>query len=210
MPETAKPKLTVNTGPFKNVVVLGHTSVEERDREAGKIGSTLEDADYSDLYRSTLPEIHDKAAPMLLQLSGVTRGVNEAQTKKNQARMKEGKVAKDVPETFVDYATRVKASVDESVWAQIEEKFREIALATPVDASPSKRVGQASKANVEKAKEVLSRDIDEIEEKVEMLLAEVPSFDLLRDEDGKPEENSFARLIGAFIASREAKAKAAI
>jgi hypothetical protein len=200
---TEKPKLVVTTGPFKNIIILGHSSVEERDTEAGKVGSTLEDADYSDIYRSTLPEIHDKATKVIEDLSGIPRGINEAQTAKNQARLKDGKVAKPVKESFVDFATRVKAAVEESIWTSIDEEFRAIALATPVDASPSKRAGTASKANLEKADEILARGEDAIEETVTKLLTVVPNFDLDRDSDSKPERVSLARLVGAYVEAQK-------
>jgi hypothetical protein len=199
-----KPKRIVTTGPFKDIAILGHRSVEERDEEAGKVGSTLEDADYSDIYRGTLQEIHDKAAPQIASLTGISRGVNEEQTAKNQARLKEGKVAKPVPESFVDYAARVKAGISDEDWKAVDALVREIALATPVDASPSKRVGAVSKANLEKADDVLTRSVDKIEDAVSKLMADVPEFDLTRDEDGKPERSSLARLIASAIAARMA------
>lgn len=199
---TEKPKLVVSTGPFKNVIFLGHTSVAERDAEAGREGSTLEDADFSDLYRSTLPEAHDKFAPVLQSMSGVVRGVNKEQTAKNQARAKEGKTVKDVPESFVDYADRVKAQATEDDWKAIDAKFREIALATPVDASPSKRTGAASKANLEKADEILNRTADAIESTISKMLGLVPDYDLVRDDEGKPERTSLARMIGAYISAQ--------
>lgn len=208
--EPQKPRLAVNTGPFKKVLILGHATVEERDTEAGKVGCTLEDADYSDIYRSTLPELHDKAAPVVKALSGIDRGVNKEQTEKNQKRANDAAAAakppktaatvKDVPESFVDYAERVKSSVSEEIWKTIDEKFRELALATPVDASPSKRTGAASKANLEKAEEILNRTPDNIEAAVTKMLALVPDFELVR-EDGVPEKTSLARLVGAWTAA---------
>lgn len=203
-----KSKLVVSTGPFKNVVILGHTSVEQRDTEAGKVGSTLEDADYSDIYRSTLPEIHDKAAKVLAEKSGVPRGVNAEQTAKNQKRVndaaakagKEAKTVANVDETFVDYANRVKAdpSVSEELWKEIDTEFRAIALATPVDASPSKRVGTPPKDAQEKAADILSRDEEAIDASVEKMLAIIPNYDLERDANGKPDAMSLARMIVAY------------
>lgn len=212
MSDTEKPKLVVSTGPFKNVVILGHTTVEERDAESGKVGSTLEDADYSDIYRSTLPEIHDKAAKILAEKSGVARGVNAEQTAKNQKRVndaaakagKEAKTVANVDETFVDYANRVKAEADEATWKEIDTEFRAIALATPVDASPSKRVGTPSKAAQEKAADILSRDEAGIETAVDKILALVPNFDLERDAAGKPDATSLARAIMAYTAAATA------
>lgn len=215
---TEKPKLIVKTGPFDNVIILGHNSVEERDREAGKVGSTLEDADYSDIYRSTLPEIHDKAAKEFETITSVLRSTNEAQTAKNQQRAdaaatkasKPTKPVTPVKETFVEFAKRLQATVTPEVWKSLDTKFREIALATPVDASPTKRLGAPSKAAQEKAADILSRDSAGIEAAIEKLETLVPDFDLERDADGKPEQMSLARFVKAYLVAREMQEQSAL
>lgn len=196
-----KPELVVTTGPFKKVVFLGHVSVEARDTEAGEVGATLRDADMSDLYRSSLPDVHEKTTAKIAELSGVARGVNEVQTAKNQARLKDGKTAKPVLESWTEWTARIQASVSEDIWSEIDAYVRSVALATPVDASPSKRVGAASKANLDKAEEILARDTDAMESTISKMLTIVPDYDLDRDEDSKPTKASLARLIGAYIAA---------
>lgn len=200
-----KPTLTVNTGPFKSVAVLGHASIEDFDREAGKVGAALEEADFSLIYRDTLPEIHSAVVSDIEVLSGIKRNVNADATAKLQARAKAGVTVADVLENFVPYANRVKANVDEETWKAIDAKFREVALATAVSAAPSVRTGGGapSKANQEKADGLLQLDADTLETKVEKLMAAAPNFSLARDEDGKPERVSLARLIGAWLAAQE-------
>jgi hypothetical protein len=200
-----KPTLTVNTGPFKSVAVLGHASIEDFDREAGKVGAALEEADFSLIYRDTLPEIHSAVVEAIEKLSGISRNVNAEATAKLQARAKDGVTVAPVLENFVPYANRVKANVDAEVWATIDAKFREVALATPVSAAPSVRTGGGapSKANQEKADGLLQLDPDTLETKIEKLMAAAPAFNLARDEDGKPERVSLARLIGAWLAAQE-------
>lgn len=218
MSTAEKPKLLVSTGPFDNIVILGHSTIEERDLESGKVGSTLEDADVSDIYRSTLPEIHDKALGPVKELSGMEREVNATQTAKNQARAdavatKKGVAStpvKSVYETPVNYFNRVKAAVSDEIWKEIDAKFREIALATPVDASPSKRQGAPSKANMEKAAEILTRADDAIDATVEKLKTNAPNYDLELDADGKPEQKSLARLVGIYLDVEQAKQKGTI
>lgn len=213
-----KPQLKVNTGPFENVILLGHETVEDYDREAGKVGACLEDADFNVIYRDTLPTIHEKATKEIVTLSGLTPATNTKQTEKNQERenaaaTKAGrtpKTVKPVDETFVTYIARVKATVDGTVWSAIDTKFREIALATPVDSSPSARVGAPSKANTEKAEQILTREDSAIEAVVATMSAKATSFDLAREADGKPNVTSLAKLVGTYMNIMEQEAKAAL
>lgn len=195
-----KPILTFKTGPFKDVNIYGHRTVEERDAEAGRPGLTLEDADYSDLYRGGIDEVYDKWIPWAEKGSGYKREVNAELTAKSQARAKEGKTVKDVLDTQVTFATKLQAKIEPELWKNYDAQFRAFALETPIDASPSKRTGAASKANLEKADDILNRTPDRIESAVTTMLGSVPEFDLIRDEEGKPERTSLARLVGAHIA----------
>lgn len=209
-----KPQLKTSTGPFANIIILGHIDAASYDTEAGKVGACVEEADFNVIYRDTLPAIHDAASPVIEKMSAIPRGTNTSATEKAQEREnkaaaaakvpREPKKVKDVPETFVTYADRVKASVSAEIWATIDAKFREIALATPVDATPNVRSSGASKANLEKADDILSRETDKIEAAVSKMLALVPDFDLVRDEEGKPERSSLAKMVGAYIAASTA------
>lgn len=209
-----KPSLITSTGPFKDFTILGHVTAEDFDKEAGKVGACVEEADYNVIYRDTLPELHDLATPKLEELSGLKRGTNDKATAKAQEREnaaaagatppRAAKKVKDVPESFIVYSERVKANVDEEVWKSIDAAFRSLALSLPVNATPTVRSSGLSKANLEKAKEVLTRSVDKIEEAVAKMLAMVGDYDLTRDAEGKPEEASLARLVGAFIAAQQA------
>lgn len=202
------PKIKTRTGPFKDIFFPGHISVEDFDREAGAVGSALEEADRNVIYRDTLPTLHEKAGPVLVQLSGIEVGVNEKETKKAQDRenaaatkaTREPKTVKAVPESFVDYAERVKATVSEEDWKVIDQQVHELALATPVDATPTQRSAGASKANLEKADDILSRDEDKREASITNLLSTVEGYNLERDAAGVPERTSLARLVGAWMA----------
>lgn len=208
-----KPQLVTSTGPFENIVFLGHISAEDFDKEAGKVGSCVEEADYNVIYRDTLPTIHDKAEALLARLApSIPRGVNTKSTAKAQERetaaaAKAGRAAKEVsvPESFITWANRIKLGVDEATWKEIDTEFRALALATPVDATPNVRTSNlANKADLAKADDILTRDEDAIEAAVTKLQAPLASeFDLIRDESGKPERVSLAKLVSAYVASQK-------
>lgn len=199
MSEPTKPLLTVNTGPFKNLAFPGHASADDYDKEAGKAGTCVEDADTNVLYRSTLPEFHEKFTPTLETLSGQKRGVNADATEKAKAKSKTPDKVKDVPESFVDFANKVKASVSEDIWKEIETQAKAVALTVPIDASPSSRGGGIAKAYREKAAEVLARAQDAYDASVAKLQAAVSDFVLDTDpETGRATEDSLARLVAEF------------
>lgn len=210
-----RPKLSFDTGPFKNVIVLGHASVEDYDREAGKAGTCLEDADYNVLYRGTLPEIHDKALPKVKELSGVELAMNESATAKAQARenaaaAKANREPKTVTvhETPVSYFERVKATASPEVWTTIDTAFREVALATLIDASPTKRVGLPPKDCQEKAAELLTRDDAGLQSAIDKITAKVPDVSIETGADGRPDAMSLARALKAFADALRAEALA--
>lgn len=207
-----KPQLVTSTGPFDNIILLGHISAEDFDKEAGKVGACVEEADYNIIYRDTLTVLQDKAASLFTKLApSLPVGVNEkatakAQERENAAAEKAKRTPKtvSVPETFNSWAARIKLGVDEATWKEIDTEFRALALATPVDATPNVRTSNlANKADLAKADEILTREPDAIEATVEKLSAPVPAFELLRDEAGKPERVSLAKLIAAYVASQK-------
>lgn len=191
-------KIEVNSGPHKKLIFIGHDSAEAYDQQAGQTGACVEAADLSDVYRSLLPDAHEKFATVLTK-SGVARGVNADATAKAKARAKEGAKVQDVPETYTTYANRVKAAVDEETWKSLDDEIHTIAAAMRCDSSPTARQKGPDKAAVAKAQEILGRQPDAIEETVTKLMDVVPAFDLVRDAEGKPEETSLARLVQAFV-----------
>jgi hypothetical protein len=191
--------MTVNTGPFKNLAFIGHDTADSFDKEAGKIGACVEEADASLAYRSTLPDFHDKFTPRLEELSGVKRGVNQEQTDKLKARAKDPSKVNDVPESFITFANRAKTSVSEDVWKKIDEEARALAKTIKCDASPAARERGPKKMFLDKADSWLTLDDNALEAKIGPALNAVPDFDLERDDNGKPERSSLARLIERYV-----------
>lgn len=211
MSDETKPQIKFSKGPIDDVVVLGYIGPDDFDKDAGQINAMRDEANKNLLYRGGSDAIDAKAKAKIVQLSGVQYGTNDKQTSKKQeaentAAAKASRTPKTVtpvPETFVDYLTKVKATVAADVWTSIEEYYREVALATPLDASPSARQGAPSKANVEKAEQILTRDDAAVESVVTTMLATATSFDLMRDATGRPDATSLARLIGTFMNIKE-------
>ena len=205
-----KVKLVTTTGLHKDIVILGYADEASFDAEAGKVGAAVEEANYNVIYRDTLPEIQDAVIPKIEALTGIKIGVNEKATAKAQERedaaaAKAGREPKkkSVPETFNDYDARVRAMVDDEMWAKVDALVREVALATPVNAKPTVRAGGLSKANLDKADDILANPAT-AESRIAKLTAVVTDYDLLRDENGTPDRNSLARLVGLFIAAQSA------
>lgn len=215
MSDTTKPEIKFSKGPIDNVIVLGYIGPDDFDKDAGAVNSMRDEANKNLLYRGGSDAIDAKAKAKIVELAGVPYGVNEKQTAKkqeveNSAATKAGRAPKTVtavPETFVDYLTKVKATVTPEVWSAIEDEYRTVALATPLDASPSARQGAPSKANMEKAEQILTREDSAIESVVSTMSATATSFELLRDAAGKPDVTSLARLIGTFLNMKEEEAK---
>lgn len=195
MPKT----ITVSTGPFKDLAFPAHESAEDFDREAGEAGACVEEADASVAYRSTLPEFHRALTPQMEQLSGVKRGTNQEATDKAKARAKDPSKVEDVPESFITWANRVKANVSESDWKALEDLARQVAAQTKIDASPSKRVAGPGKDLLAKADSLLAGPEDQLNAKVDKYLSAVEGFELERDENGKPDRASLARLVGKYL-----------
>lgn len=195
MPKT----ITVSTGPFRDLPFPGHESAEEFDREAGEAGACVEEADASIAYRSTLPEFHKAFTPTVEQLSGVKRGVNEEATARAKSRAKDPAKVEDIPESFITYANRVKASLSEADWKALDAAARELSAQTAIDASPSKRQAGPGKDLLAKADSLLTLPADQLQTKVDKYLGACEGFDLQMDENGKPERSSLARLIGKYL-----------
>lgn len=194
----------VTTGPFKNLAFPGHATAEDFDREAGKAGDCVEEADASVAYRSTLPEFHEKFTETLESMSGMKRGVNTAATDKAKARAKDPAKVKDVPASFVDFANEVKAKLSEEDWKVIDEAARNMALQVPIDASPSKRPGGIPKDCKEKAESWSTLPTDELEGKITKYADEY-SLDVSiieRDAANKPTVDSLGRFIKAIMDAR--------
>lgn len=195
------PFITINSlGPFKKVRFLGHESAEAYDKQAGVVGECVETADTSDWYRS-LSNVAASKIMVLLLATGITRKVNAEAT----AKAKEKKAdASDVLESFVPYANRVKLTLDateegKAQWAEIDKKVHEITEALEADSSSSAREKGPDKGALAKADDILSRDDAGVEAAVTKLLNVVEGYELERDEAGKPDRLSLARLVMEFL-----------
>jgi hypothetical protein len=82
--------------------------------------------------------------------------------------------------------------------AALQSWAQEVADTIPVDPSPARQSALA-KGDLLKAEDILDRDADSVEAKVQKFLAAVPDFELIRDDDNRPEKQSLARLIGRYI-----------
>jgi hypothetical protein len=191
-----------NTGPFKGLKFIGHDDAEAYDAQANEVGACVLAADLNDWWRSGLPRLHDECIKILEKLSGVSRNVDPVATAKAKERAADSAKIEEVLEKFVPYANRVKASVEESVWTAIDAAVRTLSATIAADSSPTARAKGPDKGSVAKAQSILTRDDEGIEAAVEKLFSLVPDFNLVRDDDGKPDETSLARLIDAWTEAR--------
>ena len=192
--------ITVSTGPFKDLGFPGHDSPEDFDREAGEVGACVEEGDTSIAYRSTLPEFHEAFTKQMEELSGIKRGVNTEATEKAKARAKDGSKVKDVPESFITWANKVKAQLSDADWKAIDAAARECAAGIKIDASPSKRMAGPDKSLLAKADSLLQLPPDQLSAKTDKYLGAIEGYDLATDEaTGKPDRVSLARLIGKYV-----------
>ena len=179
----------------------GPDTVEEYDKRAGT-GQCLEDAVSNTIYRGTLPEWQEEFAAFLEKETGIKRGVDEDATAKLKGRAKNPDNVNPQPEKFRVYNARVKGTWvngDDKKELQLQSWAQQVADKILVDPAPSVRQTAATKGDLAKVDDILSKDNEYVEAKVTKLLAAVPDFDLQRDEDGKPERLSLARLLGKWI-----------
>lgn len=179
----------------------GPDTVEEYDKKAGD-GQCLEDAVNNTIYRGTLPEWQDLFSRTLQDRTGVAREIDKTATEKVKSRSKNPENVRDVPERFKTYNARIKstwANGDKDKEAQLASWAQETADKVKVDPSPTQRVSAAAKGDLAKADDILEHDNNYIEVKIQKMLGVVPDYQLERDDDGKPERQSLARLIGRWV-----------
>lgn len=185
-------------------------TVEDYDKKAGSVGACLKDAIAGIVAWDTLPEWMENFRKKLIERTGVTRSVDAAATQKAKDRA-EGDEAKakvkDVYEKDTAFIKRLRAqsangglpatdgtSLDKAAFDALAQ---EVASSMEVDPAPSKRQGAPKKEFLEKAKEVLGRPVDAREASISKMLGAV-EFDLERDAENVPDENSLARLVGKY------------
>lgn len=186
------------TSRFK-VKFNGPDTVEEADQQAGKKGAALEEGVYSIIYRATLPEFWRKFVPEITKLTGIAREVDVAATEKARARAvkagKDPKDVKDVPEKWSAYDRRVWAQVDEATRGQLMSLAQTVADGISITFAPTKRGAGIDKKFLVKADSLLTLSDDELDAKINKYLGIIPGYELDRDEDGRPERESLARLV---------------
>lgn len=205
---------TFNTGPHKNLASPGPESVDTFDAVAG-VGKCLEWAMADAIYRGHLPTLHDKMIPIYEKITGNKRRVDVEKTKKAQTKAgndNAGNPVKvsDVYETPVEFFNREYELATDSDKAAINDAVRALALAEYIDVSPSKREGGPKKAFIERATQVLTRDIDAIEAYVSNILAKNPNANIERDGDGKPTVASLALAIQQVVEEAQRAAAEAL
>lgn len=180
----------------------GPDTVEAYDQAGGKVGICLEDAISGTIAWSTLPEFHEQFLPKVKEFTGVERAVNEAQTEKARSRSKTPDKVKDVMEYPTVYIRRAMAKLDDEKKKEFFALAQSVADTINIDPAPSKRQAGPDKNLLAKADSLLTLPTDALEAKVSTLLTEVDGFDLTREDDGKPERTSLARLVGAVLDAR--------
>jgi hypothetical protein len=185
----------------------GQDTVEEYDEAAGEPGAALKDAVNNTIYRSTLPEWQNAFGKLLQERTKIPREIDPDATARVKARAKNPNDTKAVPERFRTYNTRVRKLYagadgenggDPAKVKELETWAQEVAASITVDPSPA-RVSAIAKGDLLKAEDILDHDTDYIEAKVQKFLAAVPEFELIRDDDNRPEKQSLARLVGRYI-----------
>lgn len=177
----------------------GPDKVEDYDKAAGRVGACLEDAVDNTIYRGTLPEWQEAFGTQVLVPKYGDRQVNQAATDAAKARSKTPEKVQPVMETWTRYHSRVTSGLSDADKASLAAEAQRIADAISVDPSPSKRQAGPNKAFLAKADSWLTLNEAELEAKVTPALQAVPDFDLERDEQGKPERASLARLIEKYV-----------
>ena len=180
----------------------GPASVEEFDKRAGRDGACLDNSVLKIVWHETLPEWQEAFAEVLHQRTGIPRQIDEAATARVRAKSKNPQNVTPLNERLRAYNERVHAewvNGDETKKAQLQEWAQEVASKIDVDPSTATPTTAAQKGDLAKANDILSHDSDYIEERITKLLSKVPDFDLLRDEDGKPDAQALARLINRYV-----------
>jgi hypothetical protein len=196
MAETANYKTSSMSYPL---VFKGPGSVEDYDRAGEKVGTCLEDAVRGTIAWSTLPEWQDKFGTEVLIPRFGERNVNQTATEAAKARSKTPEKVADIMETWTRYNARVTAQLSKEEKAALGIEAQRIADTITVDPSPSKRQAGPKKMFLDKADSWLTLDDNALEAKIGPALNAVPDFDLERDDNGKPERSSLARLIERYV-----------
>lgn len=183
----------------------GPSTAEEYNVKAGPrvsgLDAVLEDAVGAEIAWSVLPEWQSAFADALAKADPVfTREVNADATAKAKAAAKseDAKSKAVVYETVSKSVKRYLAGKTDEEKATLAALAQTVADGITIDPSPSKRSGKIKGDLVAKADSILTLTDDDIEAKVEKLLSVVPNYELVREDNGMPNRDSLARMIGAY------------
>jgi hypothetical protein len=187
----------------------GPASVEDYDSKARRPGTCLEDACKKTINTRTAVDWQEAFAALLAERTGIPRRIDEDATARARSKSKNPDQITPISERLSTYNTRVIAEWANGdqvkrdalrEWAQETANKIEIdpsPTTPPKPAAPSPKTGDLAKAN-----EILSHDYGYIEERVKLMLSQAPDFILVRDEAGKPDPQSLARLLNRYIIAK--------
>ena len=178
----------------------------EAYEEIGGAGTCLRDAVRLAINAETLPAWQEAFAALLEERTGIAREIDQEATSQAQARSKTPETAKPIHERVKPYTKRVLAiwvNGDKSKQAQLQQWAQETADTISIVPAPleteSVKLPPLSKTEIAKANEILGHDSAYIEERITLMLSDIPDFPLARNPEGKPEPESLARLINRWL-----------
>lgn len=183
---------------------LGHDSIESYDLDAGFAGAHLDFADRWHVHRETVLRFDEQFTPWVETFSGIPRQVSEKLTAKRRAQSPNPEKITPIKERFLTYITRVCESVDAEKRAAILAEGLRLSRLIAISAAPAEKDSPIEPVFQKRAESILLQDLDTINSKVQKFLPLVPNFELVRDNNGKPIQESMARLLQKYDAARYA------
>lgn len=175
-------------------------SVEEYDK-LSDAGQCLKDAIADTINRATILTWQSEFAKVLAERTGISREIDQKATAAVKEKAKNPETARDIPERFTTYNKRVNeqyANGDDAKRGDLETWAQEVADRVTFDPA-RQRTGTIAKGDLTKAEDILSGTPESIDAKVSKYLQLVPDFNLVRDDNGLPEKQSLARLVGKYV-----------
>src|SRR4029077_1939330 len=174
----------------------GPGTIEEYDTKVGKPGAALDHACLHTIHTRTLPQWQEKFAAVLQERTGIARQI---ESEANETR-------KAIPERVLAFNKRIIAQWGNgndktAILQQWAQETADQMFVTPQEI-PEEKAPPPSRADLAKAQEILARDPSAVEDKVQLMLREVPDFKLARDPEGRPDPESFAHLLNRFILNK--------
>lgn len=165
----------------------GPETVADYDSKGGD-GACLKDACLKTIYQDVLPDWQEAFATILSERTGIARQTDEKRLRPYNIR-----VIAEWANGDQDKRAQLQA------WAQETADKIEVAPSPPPTTTAKAPAATGKGGDLAKANEILTHDYTYIEERVKLMLSTVPDYDLLRDETGKPDAQSLARLLNRWI-----------